>query len=95
MNDSMKKPLEEDDPMQMKAQMVAGDPHLMLDCLIEEFARMGWDASQIIKIFENPVFLASHGLTKRFGHKTILDRIVQTLERCGVFHFKIIEQKPV
>lgn len=31
MSNSMKKPLEEDDPMQMKAQMVAGDPHLMLD----------------------------------------------------------------
>ncbi len=80
--------------MRMEAELVTGDPQVMLDCLIEEFARMGWDANRIELIFENPFFLASHSLAKRFGHEAIRERIEQTLERCGVFCFEIVEQKP-
>lgn len=81
--------------MRMEAELVTGDPQVMLDCLIEEFARLGWDANRIARMFENPFFLASHGLAKRFGQGAVRERIQQTLQRCGVFRFEITERTPV
>lgn len=83
-----------DDPFEMGAEMVEGDPSVMLTCLIEEYARMGWDAGRIARIFDNPFFLATHGLAERFGHETIHAFIEQTLRRCGVYHFEVIEHNP-
>ncbi len=85
------KPLNPDDPMQMQADFVAGDQRVMLQCLIEEFAHMGWDAKQITRMFENPFFLAAHGLRKRFGRETVGECIRQTLQRCGVFRCAMSE----
>ncbi len=83
------------DPLEMGAEMVEGDPSVMLTCLIEEYARMGWDAHRIERIFDNPFFLASHGLAKRFGRDATHAFIEQTLQRCGVYRFEVIEQKPI
>ncbi len=85
---------EPDDPLEMGAEMVEGDPRLMLACLIEEYARMGWDAGRIARIFDNPFFLASHGLADRFGRDTVHAFIEQTLRRCGVYQFEVIEHNP-
>jgi hypothetical protein len=89
------KPPEPDDPMHMQAESVVGDQQVMLECLIEEFARMGWDANQIARLFENPFFLASYGLAKRLGREEVDKCIKRTIERCGVFRIKISEAKPM
>ncbi len=88
------KPSEADDPMQIRAEWVTGNQRVMLECLIEEFARMGWEENQIAQMFENPFFLAAHGLRKRFGRETVHECIEQTLQRCGVMHCTISESKP-
>ncbi len=88
------KPAAADDPMQVRGDSVPGDQQVMLQCLIEEFARMGWNANQIGHLFENKFFLASHGLAERLGQKAVLECIEQTLQRCGVFHFEMSESKP-
>ena len=80
--------------MHMQAASVTGDQRVMLECLIEEFARMGWDEHQIARLFENPFFLASHGLAKQFGRQTVRTCIAQTLQRCGVFRVAMSESKP-
>ena len=80
-----------DDPMQLRAGVVEGNPLAMLQGLIEEYARMGWDADQIAAIFDNPFFAATHGLTTQFGRARIRENIEQTLERCGVFRFDTVE----
>ena len=85
------KQLEPDDPMEMKAAVISGDERLMMVCLIEEFAHLGWGAKKISKIFSEPFFLASHGLEKRFGEQAVLECIEHTLARCGVFHFEMKE----
>ena len=43
------KPPHPEDPMHMQAASVTGDQRVMLECLIEEFARMGWDEHQIAR----------------------------------------------
>ncbi len=85
------KPLDPDDPMEMKAAVIAGDEHLMMECLIEEFAHLGWGAKKIAKMFDEPFFLSSHGLEKQFGRKAVLECIEQTLARCGIFRFEMEE----
>lgn len=84
-----------DDPMQLKAGLLEGNPQVMLEGLIEEYARMGWNADQIARLFEQPFFAATHGLTRRFGREAIRACIDQTLQRCGVFRFDTTESKPV
>ncbi len=82
------RPLEADDPMEMRAEPVNGDPLAMLDGIIEEYARMGWGSDQIRQLFSNPFFQATHGLKKLLGEPAIEQRIAATLQRCGVFRFR-------
>ena len=88
------KSAEPDDPMRLRAELVEGNPQVMLEGLIEEYARMGWGAGQIGRIFEDPFFGATHALATRLGGEAIRDRIEQTLQRCGVFRFDTIEVRP-
>ncbi len=83
------KPLDPDDPMEIKAAVIAGDERLMMECLIEEFAHLGWSAKKIAGMFDQPGFLATHGLEQRFGRQAVVDCIEHTLARCGVFHFEM------
>ncbi len=89
--DHQTKQLDPDDPMEIKADVIAGDERLMMECLIEEFAHLGWGAKKIARMFDEPFFLASHGLEKRFGRQAVLECIEHTLARCGVFHFEMEE----
>ena len=89
------KPPQADDPMQLKAGLLEGNPQAMLEGLIEEYAHMGWNADQIARLFEQPFFGATHGLTRRFGREAIRVCIDQTLQRCGVFRFDTTESQPV
>ena len=92
---SESKPLDPDDPMEIKAAVIAGDERLMMECLIEEFAHLGWDARKIARMFDEPFFLAAHGLEKRFGRQAVLEYIEHTLARCGVFHFEMKKSSPL
>ena len=83
------KPAKPGDPMMLRAQEVEGDPWVMLDCLIEEYARMGWDANRIEKIFSQPFFQASYNLTKKLGTPAIRSRIEGVLQRVGIFKYEI------
>jgi hypothetical protein len=81
-----------DDPMEISGIEVEGDPEVMLNCIVEEFARMGCDAETILRLFDDPFFLGPHGLTKAFGREYIRDRVHGILKRCGVMSVRVIEQ---
>lgn len=83
-HEALKKTAEADDPMVLHATRVSGDPYLMLDSLIEEYARMGFSAAKIHGLFKNPGFLATYCLTQRFGEQVVSQRIETVLQRCGV-----------
>jgi hypothetical protein len=86
--------LEQDDPMLLVASQIDGDPLVMIDCLIEEYARMGCDADEILGLFLNPTFQATAGLMRFFGRDAVEERIRQTLSRCGVMRFRSVEAEP-
>ena len=81
----LSRPASSDDPMVLSGEQVKGDPLVMIDSLVEEFARIGYDANGIHDLFTRPHFQATHSLTQRFGESVIRARIEETLQRCGVF----------
>jgi len=82
------KQCEPDDPMELHAQGVTGDPTIMLDSLIEEFARMGWNASRIEELFHDPFYQAMYDLKSKLGVSTIRSRIESVLCRHGVIRVR-------
>lgn len=88
------KPLKADDPMEMMAATTHGDPLLMLDGIVEEYARMGWGREQIAELFDTPFFQATYGLKKLLGKEEIERRIDTTLQRCGVFRIRTGNRDP-
>src|ERR1051326_334885 len=86
------RPSKPDDPMQLDAiEVSGGDPAIMLDCLVEEFARLGWDADMMLGIFTQPFYAGTYGLNLKFGEDAIRRRIEQTLARCGTMRYRAVE----
>jgi hypothetical protein len=73
-----------EDPMEMHAVEVPGDPVLMLRLLVEEYGRMGFDAAAIMRLARDPNYQAFHGLLKFFGETELSTRVSDILSRCGI-----------
>ena len=88
------RPAEAEDPFQMFAGGFEGDPGLMLDCLVEEYSRMGYDADGLVALFDDPEFLATHGLRNLFGPEQTRERVETVLSRCGVLRVSVSALPP-
>lgn len=82
-----------EDPMEMCACEVHGDPNLMLRLLVEEFARMGCDATTIVQLARDPNYQAFHGLWRYFGDEELVARVGQIVARSGVIRVKTKEKE--
>ena len=79
------RPVEPEDPMTLHATPVRGDPEVMLRCLVEEYARMGWNGEQILGLFRDPFYPMLNGLLGIYGEAGIRDRIAAVLDQTGIF----------
>lgn len=84
-----------DDPLEMYACEVAGDPNLMLRMLVEEYARIGWGADAIMQLVDDPDYQAFFGLRQLYGEEEVRRRVGDALSRCGVIRVKIAETEPL
>ena len=82
------RPVEPDDPMNLFAVELPGDPELMLRLLVEEYARMGWDLDALVGLFRDPFYVAAHGLWLHFGEEELKQRLVAMLGRVGIVRTK-------
>ena len=82
------RPVEPDDPMNLFAVEVPGDPELMLRLLVEEYARMGWGLDALICLFRDPFYVAAHGLWLHYGEEELTRRLGDLLKRVGVVRTK-------
>jgi hypothetical protein len=80
-----------DDPMLISPIEMDGDPLVMLDCIVEEYAHMGCGFEEIAHVFEQPFFEGTYGLTRLLGVDAVRRRIRETLARCGVLRVSTIE----
>lgn len=80
-----------DDPLNLHAVQVPGDPAVMLQVLVEEFARMGWNLENIRELAGNPFYQAVHGLWQHYGDEEFCRRVGEILSRCGVMRTTFCE----
>ena len=76
------------DPMELMATPVPGDPEVMLQCIVQEFAWMGWDANQLLGLFRSPAYPVLNQLRQYYGDEEVCRRIQALLDRSGVFRVR-------
>src|SRR6516225_3407479 len=81
------RPAEPDDPLTLHATAVAGDPEVMLQCLVQEYAWMGWNVEEILGLFRDPFYPALHGLLSLYGEAGLRDRLVASIRQTGIMRF--------
>ncbi|MBI3665786.1 MAG: hypothetical protein HY236_06090 [Acidobacteria bacterium] len=91
MDQILKKEPAFDDPMELQAVQLDGDPDFMIDCIVEEYARIGWTADRIFRLFESPLYPALHSLLLARGVDEIRRRVERVVTRCGVFRVRTFE----
>jgi hypothetical protein len=74
--------------MTLHATAVGGNPEVMLECLVQEYAWMGWDAKQILRLFRDPYYPALHALFLLWGEDGIRERVAAVIGSTGVFQFE-------
>jgi hypothetical protein len=96
------RPVEPDDPLTLHATAVTGDPEIMLHCLVQEYAWMGWDAEEILQLFRDPFYPALHGLWCFYGEAGLRDRLNAVLGQTGTLRLdeavreepELVEEEP-
>lgn len=78
------RPAEPADPLHMAVGVGEGDPLLMLDCIVEEYSRMGFGEEEILQLFDDPMFLATRGLRDLLGREATRNRVHEVLSRCRI-----------
>jgi hypothetical protein len=76
---------EPEDPLTLHATPVAGDPEVMLHCLVQEYAWMGWEAEEILRLFRDPFYPALHALWRLFGEAGLRERVTTVLKQTGTW----------
>ena len=85
---------EPEDPMNLFAVEVPGDPELMLRLLVEEYARMGWGLEALLALFRDPFYVSAHGLWLHYGEDDLRLRLATLLGRIGVVRTKTTTSIP-
>ena len=89
------RPVEAEDPLSLHAISLEGDPELMLHCVVQEYAWMGWGGEQILNLFRDPFYPALRELWDRYGEANLRERIASLIQQTGIFHFQVtIREEP-
>ena len=64
-----------DDPMDMHAVELPGDPEIMLALVVEEYLRLGFDADAIVALARDSNYRAFHDLHVIFGEQGFRRRV--------------------
>lgn len=75
--------VELEDPLELIATPVQGDPDVMVECIVQEFAWMGWDTEQLMNLFTSPAYPVLNQLLAYYGEAEIRRRIEAFLGRVG------------
>ncbi len=94
MCDVPQKPAEPDDPMALVGVgLPAGDPDLMAECLVDEYARLGLGDEALLRIFRDPAFPGAHAVWRRRGETYVRELIARARTRWGRPRFTVREAR--
>jgi hypothetical protein len=85
---------EADDPWELTAQPVAGDPAEMMDAILQEFLWMGWGGDELFELFSNPGYPLLVQLREHFGDEAVRRRIDALIAQSGVLQFREMLVEP-
>lgn len=85
---------EPEDPMNLHGFEVPGDPEVMLRMLVEEYARMGFGAEEIMRLFRDPFYQAFHGLYQIWGEEGVARRVGAIISKFGVMRTTAHDRAP-
>lgn len=85
--------IETDDPMELVANPAPGDPDVMLDCMIQEFAWQGYNADDLMRLFLNPEYPVLNQLLDCYGLEEVRRRVDQTLGGFDAFSVRAVIDK--
>ena len=86
--------VEPEDPMNLHAVELDGDPELMLRIVIEEYARMGCDLESLMALCREPFYQGLHGLLLLYGEDELRKRVSEILSRTGVTRVRTVHRHP-
>jgi DNA-binding LacI/PurR family transcriptional regulator len=68
----MKKPFEDDDPMELTGvALPGGDMEEAAEALVEEFVRMGFDDAHLLHLFKSPFYTGTHQIYQQKGEEYV------------------------
>ena len=79
-----RKDFETEDPMELVGMVMPGDEgtlEAMAECFIDEYVRLGWGERQLMGLFTNPMFLATHRVYRAKGEDYVRALIRKTLDK--------------
>ncbi len=78
-----------EDPMELTGVAWPGDTRdAMAECFVEEYILQGFDDAQILKLFKDPFFAATHAVYRDRGEAYVLDLIGKARSRWGLVRFR-------
>jgi hypothetical protein len=84
-----------EDPMELVAMPVDGDATVMLECIVQEFAWMGFDEQQLMEMFHSADYPVLASLRESFGEEEVRRRLRIILDRQGAFRVReVIDDSP-
>jgi hypothetical protein len=79
---------EPDDPLELMAAPVVGDPAEMLEGLLQEFAWLGYSAEQLWSMFSHPGYPLLCALRAHFGDEEVRRRVAALAASWGQLQFR-------
>lgn len=80
-----------EDPMNLHAVELDGDPAIMLRMMVEEYARMGCDLNNFMQLCREPFYQGLHGLWLHFGEEELERRAREVFARSGVVRVRTVQ----
>jgi len=88
--------VEPEDPLELMAEPISGDPAAMLDGLLQEFAWLGYSEEELLGLFHNPGYPLLCELRVHFGDDEVRRQVTELVAQWGTlrFHETIVEEDP-
>lgn len=83
-----------EDPLELKAVEISGNPELLIRLLVEEYARFGTGVDEIMRLARDPFYQSFHGLLLMFGEDEFRRRVGEIVARCGVVRVRTVQAAP-